>query len=57
MEQGPVDGGGQEARVGVSVHQRVDLQLGVLEGQRRRVLHLPVDHLSHPGIQTHLGTK
>lgn len=57
MEEGPVDGGGQEARVGVSVHQRVDLQLSVLEGQRCWVLHLPVDHFSHPGIQTDLGTE
>lgn len=49
-----VDVGGEESRVGVPVHQRVDLQLGVFKRVRRRVLHLPVDHLSYPGIQTHL---
>lgn len=54
MDERPVDAGGEESWVGVSVHQRVDLQLGVLEGVRRRILHLPVDHFSNPRIQTHL---
>lgn len=36
------------------MHQRVDLQLGVFKRVRRRFLHLPVDHLTDPGVQTHL---
>lgn len=52
-----VDAGGEESRVGVPVHQRVDLELGVLEGVRRGLLHPPVDHLSDPGVQTHLRGK
>ena len=50
-----VDGGREESWVRVPVHQRVDLQLRVLEGERRRLLHLPVNHLPDPRIQTHLG--
>lgn len=49
-----VDVGREESGVGVPVHQCVDLQLGVFERVRCRVLHLLVDHLSNPGIQTHL---
>ena len=54
MNQRPVDVGGEESRIGVPVHQRVDLQLGVFKRVRRRVLHLPVDHFSNPGVQAHL---
>lgn len=54
MDEGLVDVGGQESWVGVPVHQCVDLQLGIFKCVRRRILHLLVDHLSHPGIQTHL---
>lgn len=54
MNERLVDVGGEESWVGVPVHQCVDLELGVFERVRRRVLHLPVDHLSDPGIQTHL---
>lgn len=54
MNERLVDAGGEESWVGVPVHQRVDLQLGVFKRVRRRFLHLPVDHLSYPGIQTHL---
>lgn len=50
-----VDVGREESGVRVPVHQCVDLQLGVFEGVRGGVLHLLVDHLSNPGIQTHLG--
>lgn len=55
MNERLVDVGGEESWVGVPVHQCVDLQLGVFKRVRRRVLHLPVDHLSNSGIQTHLG--
>lgn len=54
MNQRLVDVGGEESWVGVPVHQCVDLELGVFERVRRRILHLPVDHLSNPGVQTHL---
>lgn len=36
------------------MHQRVDLELRVFERLRRGLLHLLVDHLSNPGIQTDL---
>lgn len=52
-----VDVGGQESWVGVPVHQCVDLKLGIFKRVRRRVLHLSVDHLSNPGIQTYLQGK
>lgn len=54
LSQVLVDIGGEEPWVGVPVHQRVDLQLGVFERVRRGVLHLPVYHLPNPGIQTDL---
>lgn len=57
MNQRLVDVGGKESWVGVPVHQHVDLQLGVFKGVWRRILHLPVDHLSNPSIQTHLEGK
>lgn len=53
-QQGAVGGGAEEAGVGVSVHQRVNLQLCVIERVRRRLLHLLVDALPHPGVQAHL---
>lgn len=37
------------------MHQRVDLELCVVEGVRGRLLHLPVDDLPHPRVQAHLG--
>ena len=43
-----------EPRVGVSVHQGVDLELGFVEGVLRRSDHVPVDDLPDPGIQAHL---
>lgn len=54
LSQQLVDVRGEESRVGVPVHQRVDLELSVLKHLRRRVLHLLVDYLSYPGIQTDL---
>lgn len=39
------------------MHQRVDLQLRIFKGVRRWILHLLVDHLSNPGIQTDLRGK
>lgn len=52
-----VDIRGEEPWVGVPVHQRVDLQLGVFKRVRRGVLHFPVYHLPNPGIQTNLEGK
>lgn len=43
-----------EARVGVAVHQRVDLQLRLVEGVRRRLHHVAVHGLAHAGVQRHL---
>lgn len=54
MVEGLIDVGREEPWVGVPVHQCVDLQLGIIKCERRWVLHLPVDHLPNPGIQTHL---
>lgn len=54
LNERPVDAGGEESWVGVPVHQSVDLELGVFKHVRRRVLPLPVDHLSNPGVQAHL---
>lgn len=39
------------------MHQRVDLQLRIFKGVRRWILHLLVDYLSNPGIQTDLQGK
>lgn len=39
------------------MHERVDLQLRVVEGVRRRFLHLLVDPLPHPGVQAHLRDR
>lgn len=49
-----VNVGGEEPWVGIPVHERVDLQLGVLERVRRGLLHLPVDDLPNPSVQAHL---
>lgn len=57
LEQRSVYGRVQEARVGVSVHERVDLELRVVEGVRGRLLHLAVDDLPHPRVQAHLGGR
>lgn len=39
------------------MHERVDLELRVVEGVRGRLLHLPVDDLPHPRVQAHLGGR
>ena len=39
-----------ESRVRVAVHERVDLQLGLVERVRRRVLHIPVHDLANPRV-------
>ena len=46
-----------EPRVGVSVHQGVDLQLGLVEGVLRRGDHVAVDDLTNPGVQAHLKSR
>lgn len=43
-----------EAWVGIAVHQRVDLKLGLVECVRRWVHHVPVHDLAHSRIQAHL---
>ena len=43
-----------EARVRVAMHQRVDLQLGLVERVRRRVHHVAVDDLAHSRVQADL---
>lgn len=37
------------------MHQCVDLQLGVVERVQGGFLHVPVDRLTHPGVEAHLG--
>lgn len=54
LEQIRVRGGVHVARVRVSLHQRVDLQLSLLERVRGRLQHVAVDHLSDVRIQTDL---
>lgn len=49
-----VVGGIDEARVRVAMHQRVDLQLGLVERVRRWVDHVAVDDFAHPRVQAHL---
>lgn len=39
------------------MHERVDLELRVVEGVRGRLLHLAVDDLPHPRVQAHLGDR
>ena len=46
--------GVDEARVRVAVHQRVDLQLRLVERVQRRVHHVAVDDLAHSRVQAHL---
>lgn len=46
-----------EARVRVAVHQRVDLQLGLVERVRCGRHHVLVDDLSHSGVQAHLQAE
>lgn len=43
-----------EARVRVAVHQRVDLQLRLVERVRRRLHHVAVDDLADARVQRHL---
>lgn len=43
-----------ETRVGIPMHQRVDLQLSLVEGVRRRLHHVPVDDLANPRVQRYL---
>lgn len=54
VEQVFVDRGVHVARVRVSLHERVDLQLGVVERVQGGLLHVPVDRLTHPGVEAHL---
>lgn len=53
-EEGTVRGGAEEARIGVPVHERIDLQLRIIKRVCRWLLHLPVDPLPHSGVQAHL---
>lgn len=36
------------------MHECVDLQLGVVERVQGGLLHVPVDRLTHPGVEAHL---
>lgn len=54
VEQVFVDRGVHVARVRVSLHECVDLQLGVVERVQGGLLHVPVDRLTHPGVEAHL---
>lgn len=55
VEQIFVGRGVHVAGVRVSLHQCVDLQLGVIERVQGGFLHVPVDRLTHPGVEAHLG--
>lgn len=57
VEQVFVDRGVHVARVRVSLHERVDLQLGVVERVQGGLLHVPVDRLTHPGVEAHLSSR
>lgn len=46
-----------EAWVGVPVHQRVDLQLGLIEGVWRRLHHVTVDDLTHARVEGYLQLR
>ena len=53
-EEVPVGRAVDEARVGVPVHERVDLQLRLVEGVLRGRDHVAVDDLADAGVQGHL---
>lgn len=53
-QQSLVGVGREETWVGVSLHQCVYLQLGVVEYAPRRLHHVAVDYVSHLGIEAHL---
>lgn len=52
-----VNGGVEEAREGVAVHQGVDLELGLFVHQVAGLRQVLVDPLPHPRVQTHLSTQ
>lgn len=52
-----VNGGVEESREGVAVHQGVDLELGLLVHQAAGLRQALVDPLTHPRVQTHLSTQ
>ena len=43
-----------EAWIGVSVHQRIDLQLSFVESVRRWFDHILVDHFTYSTVQAYL---
>lgn len=57
LEQICVRRGVDETRVRVSLHQGVDLLLGVLKGVRGGLQHVAVDDLSDSGVQTDLEDR
>jgi len=54
VEQIPESSRGKKARVRVTLHERVDLQLSVVEDAPRRRLQVEVDRLTHSRIEAHL---
>ena len=53
-QQSSVRVGGEEARVRVALHQRVYLELGVVEDSACRLRHVAIDHVAHLGVNAHL---
>ena len=51
-----VDGGVEESRIGIAVHQGVDLELSLVERVRRWMHHVAIDDFTGPRVQTHLQT-
>lgn len=54
LEKVPVNGGVEEAGEGVPVHERVDLQLGLLIHEPAGLRQALIDALSHTRVQAHL---
>ena len=50
----PVELAVHETGIRVPMHQRVDLQLGFVEGVRRRLHHVTIHYFAHSRVQAHL---
>jgi len=57
VEQIPESAWGKKPRVRVALHERVDLELCVVEDVRRRRRQVCVDRLANSRVQTHLPTN